>query len=52
MSRKDMIKFLKNGDKELGMHYEKVCIKKYGGFSKTPYNVLKEMAEELDWLWK
>lgn len=52
MSREEMIKFLRNGDKEIGIGYENICIRKYGGFHKTPYKVLKRMVEELDWLWK
>lgn len=49
MTREEKIKFLKQGQKEIGQF---VNYDRFGDFSTTSDKELNELVEELDWMWK
>ena len=49
MTREEKIKFLKQGQKEIGQF---VNYDRFGDFSTTSDKELNELIEELDWMWK
>ena len=49
MSREDKIKFLKRGQAEEPKYFN---YDSYGDFSNVSNELLNELVEELDWIWK
>lgn len=49
MSREDKIKFLKRGQAEEPKYFN---YDSYGDFSNVSDELLNELVEELDWIWK
>lgn len=49
MSREDKIKFLKRGQSEEPKYFN---YDQFGDFSDASDELLNELVEELDWMWK
>ena len=53
LTREQKINFLKEGEKQLGKDFSFARYSEtYGDFSTTSDEVIDELVEELDWLWK
>lgn len=53
MTREEKINFLKEGEKELGKNFDFARYSEvYGDFSNISDEIIDDLVDELDWLWK